>query len=128
MQKFIAKISLVSTSIGLLFTGLYASAQATQINPGSYPVVNPVQNYNTVGQLLAATTRFAQVVAGIIVVVSVFMILWAGFKFITAGDDAEQVGTARKYITWGIIGLVVALLAFSVPAIVSNLLVNQGAQ
>lgn len=47
----------------------------------------------------------------VIGVVAVFMIMFAGFKFITANGDANAVSSARNTIIYAIVGLVVAALA-----------------
>lgn len=50
-------------------------------------------------------------------VVSVAMGLYASFLFITARGETAQLSTARKTVTYAVIGIVVALLSFSIIAI-----------
>lgn len=47
----------------------------------------------------------------IIGVVAVVMIMVAGFRFITANGDANQVSGARTAIVYAVVGLVIAALA-----------------
>ncbi len=45
--------------------------------------------------------------------VSLFIIVWAGIRYITSGGDAKQMSSARSMITYAIIGLVVVLSSYS---------------
>ncbi|MCK4781839.1 hypothetical protein KAS79_02860 [Candidatus Parcubacteria bacterium] len=54
----------------------------------------------------------------ILMAISVIMILAGGFTILTAGGNAEQVGTGKNYITYAVVGIAVALLARVIPSIV----------
>lgn len=88
--------------------------------------VTPLQptfvNVTDAPGLATAIGTVATAAAWFITIVSTLVILYGGFMFMTAGDDEEAVGKARKTITWAVVGIVVALLAFTVPNIVVNLL------
>jgi len=48
--------------------------------------------------------------------------LWAGILFITAGDNAQRLSEAKKIVFYAIIGIGVAVLAFSIIAIARAIL------
>ena len=48
---------------------------------------------------------------GFSAVVAVVMIIFAGFKYITAGGDENKIGSATKTPTHAIVGLVVCFIA-----------------
>ncbi len=48
---------------------------------------------------------------GAVIIAAVFMMIWAGFTFATAGGEQEKITKAKKTMFGAIIGLVVALLA-----------------
>ena len=48
--------------------------------------------------------------------------VYAGILFLTAEGDTSIIATARKALLWGIIGVVVAILAYSLPLIVITFL------
>ncbi|MCX6720219.1 MAG: hypothetical protein NTW11_00150 [Candidatus Staskawiczbacteria bacterium] len=50
------------------------------------------------------------------------MIVVSGIIFITANGDPEKIQTARTALIWAIIGIVVAILAWSIPAIISSII------
>lgn len=45
--------------------------------------------------------------------VSLFIIVWAGIRYITSGGDAKQMSGARSMITYAIIGLIVVLSSYA---------------
>lgn len=68
---------------------------------------------------------FLSIVRAFVVILAVFAVLFVmigGFQMVMASGNEELYTKARKTITWAILGLVVALLSFSIIAIVQNLL------
>ncbi|KKS36707.1 MAG: hypothetical protein A3G49_04540 [Candidatus Sungbacteria bacterium RIFCSPLOWO2_12_FULL_41_11] len=58
----------------------------------------------------------------IIGAVAVIMILFAAFKYLTAGDDAQKVKAAHATITWAVVGVAVAIMAYALITIVVSML------
>ena len=50
----------------------------------------------------------------IIAIVSVFMIIYAGYTMMTSAGDPGKVKKGKDTILWGIIGLIVAILAYAI--------------
>ena len=71
----------------------------------------------TVGQLFSTIITILTSVAGVI---SVFFIILAGIKFVTAGGDEKKMASAQATITYAIIGLVVTILAFIILQVVQR--------
>ena len=57
---------------------------------------------------------------GIIGIVAVVMIIIGGFNFMTSAGDPGKVKKGKDTILYGIIGLVIALLAFAIVNFVLN--------
>jgi hypothetical protein len=51
---------------------------------------------------------------------AVIMFIIAAFYFITAQGEAEKVAEARQFIIWGVVGVAVGILAFTLPYVVQN--------
>jgi hypothetical protein len=71
------------------------------------------------------TDTFLSIVRGFILIIAawaVMFIIVGGFQMVMASGNEEMYLKAKKTITWAVLGLVVALLSFSVIAIVQNLL------
>jgi fumarate reductase subunit D len=59
---------------------------------------------------------------GAVIIVCVFMILWAAFNYVTSGGDEKKVESAKKTIYYAVIGLIVALLAVSIVGLVRGVI------
>jgi len=64
----------------------------------------------------------------ILLSVSIIMILWAAYLFVTAQDDASQVTEAKDAMLYAAVGIVVALLARGFPLVVGSVFGAQGLQ
>lgn len=56
---------------------------------------------------------------------AVGFILYAGFLYLTAAGDATKVTTAASQFKYGIIAIIIGLLAYGLPRIVANILSSQ---
>ena len=52
------------------------------------------------------------------------MIIWGGIKYVTSGGDSAGVTSAKNTILYAVIGLVVALLAYTLVNFVLKGLLN----
>jgi|GEM_PF-309007 hypothetical protein len=64
--------------------------------------------------LMATINTIINVVLGVLGILAVAYIIYGGFMFTTAAGDATKTKKARETIMYGVIGLVVALLAFAI--------------
>lgn len=70
-----------------------------------------------------------QVMLGFLGVIAVVLILFGGFKWMTAMGNEDKVDEAKKLISYGVVGLLIVLAAFAVSVFVLNaLLGSTGAQ
>jgi hypothetical protein len=100
----------ILASVGALLVPVLAFAQNTP------PPITKVQ------QLVdLMCTAFDYLFYGLIAL-SIIMIVFAAFNYVTAGDNAEKVSKANKIILYAAIGIAVALIAKGVPLIVANFL------
>ena len=61
-------------------------------------------------------------IIGIVAIVAVVMIVWAGYLYITAGMDEKNVEKAKKMLLYGIIGIVVVILSYSIVSFATSFL------
>jgi len=57
----------------------------------------------------------------IVLLFSVIFIVLAGWQFISGGGDAQQVAQARNKLLWGVIGIIVAVVARAIPVVVESI-------
>lgn len=54
-------------------------------------------------------------------VIAVIMVLWSAFQFMTGAGNEDQIENAKKTLLWALVGVVVAILAFSIVQFVESL-------
>ena len=87
--------------------GLCSGANLTA-TPGQTCTVNPEGTATTVQSIV---TKVINIFSWVVGVVSVLMIIFGGFKYITSGGDAGGVTGAKNTILYAIVGLVIVALA-----------------
>lgn len=93
-----------------LFTKDWSSCFNGNINTSAPPL-------SCVWVVLSNVINAALVLAGI---TAVFLIVWAGFQYVTSNGDKEKVDGARKRITYAIIGLVFIIFSFVIINFISE--------
>ncbi len=109
----IKKISLGIFSVMLLIAPLITFAQEP-------PVGTPIPK--TLSGWLDVVRLIFRWIYAIILVVAIGLGLYAAVLYLTSGGDSGKVQKASKFLIYAIVGLVVAVLAFSITKIVGNLI------
>jgi hypothetical protein len=73
---------------------------------------------NTAQDPKDAAVTIIQYLMGFLGLIAVAVILWGGFQWLTAGGNEDRVGSAKKTIIAGVIGLVIVIGAFAIVQIV----------
>lgn len=55
---------------------------------------------------------------------AIIMFIVAGFLFLKAQGEPAEIATARKALLWGVIGVVVAVMAFTLPYFIKNIVIG----
>ncbi len=76
-----------------------------------------LKDMGDVERLLESMVRWMWMVAGFVVII---FFLYAGFLFVTAGGNDEQVNKAKGVVKWALVGVVVMLLATSVMQVMQS--------
>jgi hypothetical protein len=108
------KIKLTLGAITALVLPFVVSAQMEGTAPGGYPT-----SVTSLGDVIHAVENATGLVFGAIAVIA-FVV--AGILFLTAGGAPEKIASARSAFLWGIAGVVVGIIAFSIIAIVGSML------
>ena len=64
------------------------------------------------------------IILGFLGIIAVLLILYGGFKWMTAAGNEDNVASAKKLIMAGVIGLVIILMAFGIAQFVISSLYN----
>ena len=68
--------------------------------------------------------QIIQVALGFLGIIAVIIILWGGFKWMTAGGNEDKVEEAKKLIIAGVVGLAIIIAAFAIATFVLNSLLT----
>lgn len=96
--------------MGLLLVPVLAGAITFTPPPASNTITS------ITGLISTIVTIVWQVFVGFVVV----MFIIAGTHFFLAEGDPEKVKTARRFVIWGIVGIIVAMLGYSIVQLVST--------
>ncbi len=77
---------------------------------------NPPQTLNA---LIAALKTPIWIIFGFIVLVC---FIYAGIIFLTAGGNPDKIEKARSAVLYGVVGIVVGVIAYGILAIIQNIL------
>jgi len=80
---------------------------------------NPGNNPPAVGDLPTLIGRVLSTVWIVVAAIAVAMFITAGVMFMTAAGSPDKVATGRQTVIWAVIGLVVAIIGFSIQTILS---------
>lgn len=68
----------------------------------------------TQNNLMTRVQTIINVVLGVLGIVTVAVIIIGGFNYITSSGDPAKVAKAKNTILYGVIGLIIALLAYAI--------------
>ena len=108
------KITLSSVVTAIMAFPVIAFAQMETTAPGG-----PGGTIGSLQQIIHDVENAAGLVFGALAVI---LFIFAGIRFLTAGGEPEKVQTARGAFMWGIVGVVVGIIAFSIIAIVGSII------
>ena len=109
MNLFSAKVNKKLITLSVLLTLLVSPLIAFAL---------PGQVLNIPGVMLSIISFIWPLFVGF----AIIMFLVAGFLFLTASGDPGKVKSAKDALIWGIVGVIVGILAFSLPFIIGMIL------
>lgn len=111
------KVQFLILSGALVFIGylfLHPSHVLADVNPYQY-------NPDPIG-LPDVVSSIVSLMWYIFSGLTVIMFIVAGVLFMTAQGDPEKLRAARSSVIWGVVGIVVAIIAYSILSILGNAL------
>ena len=77
-------------------------------------------NLGTNIELIGTIARIINILLGFLGVLAVILVLWGGFKWMTAAGEESKIEEAKKLMGGGVIGLIIILAAYAITAFVVN--------
>lgn len=129
--SMINKIKKISFTLALLALIMPVVALA-DVDPGGFDAgLNETASGNASNAGLTVNRSFGEIIGsaiswlmGILATLSVLMFVVAGIMYVTAGGDEETIGKAKKFITYAITGIVIALVGFLIVQVIGNIAGN----
>ena len=119
-MKDFKKISLLGIALGAVSL-LGSPIVHAQINTGlEYGSATGLGG----GDIRTTIARIIQVFLGILGIVALVLIIYAGFLWMTAGGDEEKVARAKKIMAQAVIGLIIILASFAITTFIISKLVE----
>ncbi|OGZ33959.1 MAG: hypothetical protein A2Y98_00595 [Candidatus Portnoybacteria bacterium RBG_19FT_COMBO_36_7] len=112
MKKKILRYLLIISVITILMLPVIASAQGNE----------PPQIDLTADRLVELFDQIKTWFAQIIFILGIACILYAAFLYMTSGGDDSRIEKAKKTFIYGIVGIIVAMLAYGIWDAVESLL------
>jgi len=104
-----AKAAITASMIGLAI-GIAAPSFLREISDilGWTPNNEQVSKALTLAEIALNTLNFLLSIVGVLAII---MLVWGGIMYLTAAGDEKRIDTAKRIVTWAIIGIAVALAA-----------------
>ena len=106
-------LSLIAASLVVLPLSALANANGTKI---------PDEPTGFTGSLSGVVAKIMSGVWIAFAGLAVILFVYAGVRFLTAGGSPEKVQEARTAAVWGVVGVVVMILAYAVFSIATGIL------
>lgn len=118
LKMAVMGVSAVTTlgAAALVAPSVYAEPVTTGTKPADRYVNDTTQQAATGDSrgLMEVLQVIINVVLGVIAFIAVVMIIMGGIQYTTSSGDTAKVTKAKNTILYGVIGLVIALLAFAI--------------
>ncbi|MDQ5953358.1 MAG: hypothetical protein QG647_92 [Patescibacteria group bacterium] len=118
IKRILSTLAILAVSIAPVSLVASSSVLAADLNTGGYACGGSgasqytAESCDTNGSKLPAVlTNIINIFSWIVGIVSVIMIIYGGFRYITSGGDSNGVTAAKNTILYAIIGLVIVALA-----------------
>jgi hypothetical protein len=77
----------------------------------------------TAGSILQIIQRVGNWVFAFFLAISIIFLIWGAFEFVTGEGNPEKVSSAKRRLIYAVIGIGLALLANSVPAVLRSIII-----
>jgi len=116
MKNLIKKLSFSS----VLVYAFAASAALAQSPTRGWGYSNPPKNVET--SIETAIMNITNYILGFIAIIATLVIIFGGVTYLTAGGNEDNVAKAKQTIAAGVIGMIIAGLAYAMVIVVSQVI------
>lgn len=118
MKTLATKAAATLTFAGFFVNNALAQSGAFFDNPQTGATPN-VAAQGTLGQNITTIINFF---LGLLGLIAVAFLIYAGVLMVTAGGNEDAVGKAKKIITFAVVGVIIILLSYTIVSFVTSAL------
>ena len=123
MKKSIISIAIMICAVfgaSVLSTASLSGSASAQISEG----INTATTSEMKGKSIDGDNGLVKTVVNLLLwavgILSVIMIIFSGFRYITSAGDASKTKSAQSALTYSVVGLIVAIMAYAIVNMVIN--------
>ena len=123
MKKSIISIAIMTCAVfgaSVLSTASLSGSASAQVSEG----INTATTSEMKGKSIDGDKGLIKTVVNVLLwavgVLSVIMIIFSGFRYITSSGDASKTKSAQSTLIYSVVGLIVAIMAWAIVNMVIN--------
>ena len=115
ISKILIAVSGFAVIISIFVFAQYSQVQADAVNINEITPSNVTEIGNIIYKIIDLLTYLIGVLA-------FFGIIFSGIQYITAGGEMEKAVKAKKTLTYSILGIILATMAYALTTIIASML------
>ena len=123
MKKSIISIAIMTCAVfgaSVLSTASLSGSASAQVSQG----INTATTSEMKGKSIDGDKGLIKTVVNVLLwavgILSVILIIFSGFRYITSAGDASKTKSAQSTLTYSVVGLIVAIMAYAIVNMVIN--------
>ena len=123
MKKSIISIAIMTCAVfgaSVLSTTSLSGSASAQVSEG----INTATTSEMKGKSIDGDNGLIKTVVNVLLwavgILSVIMIIFSGLRYITSAGDASKTKSAQSTLTYSVVGLIVAIMAYAIVNMVTN--------
>ena len=123
MKKSIISIAIMTCAVfgvSVLSTASLSGSASAQVSEG----INTATTSEMKGKSIDGKDGLIKTVVNVLLwavgILSVIMIIFSGFRYITSAGDASKTKSAQSTLIYSVVGLIVAIMAYAIVNMVIN--------
>ena len=123
MKKSIISIAIMTCAVfgaSVLSTASLSGCASAQVSEG----INTATTSEMKGKSIDGKDGLIKTVVNVLLwavgILSVIMIIFSGFRYITSAGDASKTKSAQSTLMYSVVGLIVAIMAYAIVNMVIN--------
>ena len=123
MKKSIISIAIMTCAVfgvSVLSTASLSGSVSAQVSKG----IDTATTSEMKGKSIDGDNGLIKTVVNVLLwavgILSVIMIIFSGFRYITSAGDASKTKSAQSTLTYSVVGLIVAIMAYAIVNMVTN--------